>query len=88
MNNNRNLITHIMSDPNAWKHMLIGFAVSLVAVLIAQWPLAPLVAAFLAGVGIEVVQRLQGGRNSLRESTMDVLTTTIGGLPAFLWAVA
>jgi len=83
MNNNKNLITHMQTDPNAWKHALIGMNASILggiaghivsmAVSIVCAVLFPLV----AGICIEIIQREQGGKNTMRESIMDALTTWI-----------
>jgi len=74
MNDNRNLIAHMRTDPNAPKHAAIGAACSAggaVVFGVAGALLLPL----LAGIGIEIVQRMQGGTNTTRESIMDALTT-------------
>jgi len=86
MNNNKNLITHMQTDPNAYKHALIGMTSSIIGgiaghivsmeamlICIVLFPL-------LAGIGIEIKQRMQGGKNTNRESFMDALTT-------WLWPV-
>lgn len=75
---NSNLFTHIKYDKNAIKHVGIGAAVGIPVAFIAWW--LPTVAALLAGVAIEVYQRRTGGKNTMRESVMDTLTTGIGGV--------
>jgi len=80
MNDNRNIITHMRTDPNAPKHAAIGAAASGVGVICALLfggvaTVAPLLLPLLAGIGIEIVQRLQGGTNTNREAMLDALTT-------------
>jgi len=79
VNNNKTLLSHMQTDPNAWKHALIGMTVSIIGgiagdfICIVLFPL-------IAGIGIEIKQRMQGGKNTNRESFMDALTT-------WLWPV-
>lgn len=82
MSNNRTILTHIATDPNAPKHLAIGCIVGLVSLLFLQawWP--PIAAAAGAGISIEIWQRMNGGRNSLRESIFDAMTTMLGCIPA------
>jgi len=83
MNNNKTLITHMQTDPNASKHATIGFGVfllTLCAGLIVSKELllstgCGLGMSFVAGLCIEILQRFQGGKNTFRESVMDMLTT-------------
>jgi len=68
------------TDPNASKHAAIGSCMSAVGVLCAGFAgglawLAPLLFPLCAGIGIEIIQRLQGGKNTNRESLLDILTT-------------
>ncbi|RME58177.1 hypothetical protein D6779_07040 [Candidatus Parcubacteria bacterium] len=78
MNDNRNLLTHIKTDPNAKYHLLIGAVVGIIACLDPH-VLAPFFAALMVGIIIEVWQRGHGGKNTMRESIMDALTTSIPG---------
>ena len=86
MNNNKNLITHMQTDPNAWKHALIGMTASIlggVAGHVISIEAAILFVALcpaLAGICIEIIQRSEGGKNTNRESLLDALTT-------WLWPV-
>jgi len=77
-NDNRNLWTHIQTDPNASDHIALG---AIAAVLGMLYPndFAPLAAGIILGIAIEVWQRLHGGRNTLRESIMDAATTALPG---------
>ena len=75
---NSNLLTHIKHDPNAIKHIGIGTFVSLPVAYIAWW--LPAIAALTTGIAIEVYQRTTGGKNTMRESVMDALTTAIPGI--------
>jgi predicted PurR-regulated permease PerM len=83
MNNNKTLITHMQTDPNAVKHATIGFGIFILVLvaglIIFKELLIPLVCSLLlpyvAGVCIEILQRFQGGTNTTRESVMDILTT-------------
>ncbi len=79
MNDNHNLLTHIRTDPNAPAHLALGAMAGLTGLLSAWW-LAPLLLGLGAGVAIEVWQRARGGRNTLRESIMDALTTALPGV--------
>jgi len=86
MNNNKNLITHMQTDPNAYKHALIGMASSTIGCIAGHTVskeasvICAVLFPLLAGIGIEVIQRMQGGKNTNRESFMDALTT-------WLWPV-
>jgi len=86
VNNNKTLITHMQTDPNAWKHSLIGMAASIVGgiaghiVSMEAMLICVVLLPLCAGIGIEIIQRLQGGKNTNRESFMDALTT-------WLWPV-
>jgi len=80
MNDNTSLITHMRTDPNAPKHAAIGSVSSAIGVLLAGfigWMAfaAPFILPLMAGIGIEIVQRVQGGTNTNRESLMDIGTT-------------
>jgi len=83
MNNNRTLITHMNTDPNAPKHAFIGMISTLVACFVGLYfsitfaALGATFASLLAGIGIECVQRLQRGHFQIKnnESIMDALTT-------------
>jgi len=84
MNNNKTLTTHIKTDPNAIYHGLIGMCVSLSAFVLTavlgcsmSFQLCLSMALpLLAGIGIEIVQRVfLNGKNTTRESIMDALTT-------------
>jgi len=86
MNNNKNLITHMQTDPNAWKHALIGMTASILGAIaghIVSMEDAIICAVLLpliAGICIEIIQRSEGGKNTMRESILDALTT-------WLWPV-
>jgi len=79
MGRNSNIFTHIRYDTNATKHIGIGAIVGIVGAFTGM-PCVPVTAALAAGITIEVYQRLTGGHNTMRESVMDALTTTLGGL--------
>ena len=86
MNNNKTLLTHMQTDPNAYKHALIGMAASILGciaghiVSIKAAVLFAILCPALAGICIEIIQRTQGGKNTNRESLLDALTT-------WLWPV-
>jgi len=88
MNDNTNLFTHMRTDPNAWKHAFIGFGMFLFGMSICTFiglnDLAAIAAPLIAGIAIEIVQRIQGGTNTNRESFFDILTTWL----FFLYPVA
>jgi len=89
MNDNRNLITHMRTDPNAPKHAAIGAGASIAGLFgglligIGAW-IGMLLFPLFAGISIEVIQRLQGGKNTNRESIMDILTTWLWPL-YYIW---
>jgi len=78
MSRNSNLLTHIKHDKNAIKHIYIGAVVGGIGAL-THVAIMPSIAALAAGISIEVYQRLTGGKNTLRESVMDALTTALPG---------
>lgn len=82
------IVRHMRTDPNATKHMVLGF-VGFVAVSVSFAPIVPtvwaallcgLVAGYLTGIAIEVVQRIERRyvgvkQNTFRESVLDALVT-------------
>jgi len=92
-NDNRTLFTHMRTDPNAPKHAILGAAVTTIVLVVAYLTHTqhPLILAFLApfalGVAIEIIQRIQGGTNTNRESMMDILTTGFWYLTIFAWGI-
>jgi len=84
MNNNLNIINHMRTDPNAIKHSVIGCLSSGIGAFgacLAPYQLVPMfivsivVLPLLAGISIEIIQRLQGGKNTRIESIFDAETT-------------
>ena len=81
MARNSNLITHIVHDTNAPYHLLIGATVSGLCFWLTPWAWwLPFTASLVIGIIIEIEQRFHGGKNTLRESIMDTLTTALPGL--------
>lgn len=91
MNDNTNLFTHLRTDPNAWLHSFIGYAVFclstgfgfIFSASVYVLSIGSLLS-LAAGISIEVWQRLHGGSNTNRESVMDTLTTWL----FFLYPIA
>ena len=87
MNNNKNLLTHMQTDPNAGKHALIGMTASILGgiaghiVSIKAAVLSSILCPALAGICIEIIQLTQGGKNTNGESLFDALTK-------WLWPVS
>jgi len=84
MNNNQSLRTHIQTDPNAIKHAVIGMCASCVGILLGAYIgidiqiFLFIALPLLAGMGIEVIQKLAlHGTNSKRETLFDALTTWV-----------
>jgi len=71
----------MQTDRNARKHALIGMTASVIGGIAGYFNSmeASLICAVLfplcAGIGIEIIQRVQGGKNTNRESIMDIGTT-------------
>jgi len=82
-----NLITHMRTDPNAPKHQIMG-AMACVAGLAACGWQAALLAPLFAGVGIELIQRVQRigkTQNTAGESVLDALVTGLWWIAPLGW---
>jgi len=84
MNDNTNLLTHMRTDPNAPKHQILG-AMGCVIGLMTFGINGAILAPLVVGLAIEVNQRIYGGKNTLRESVMDTLTTWLWWLAPLAW---
>jgi len=90
MNDNKTLITHMQTDPNAPKHAILGAISTVMCMIIFVfynlsliW--ISLIVPFIFGILIEIYQRFTGGTNTNRESFFDILTTGLWYLIPLSW---
>ena len=66
------IINHMRTDPNAEEHARLGLLGCIILIGPIMWLIG-----LIVGVGIEVVQKLRGGKNSWREAALDALGTSL-----------